>query len=149
MVGVGRMGANMARRLKEAGYPVTALYDARPEVAAALAQELGSQAPGCLAGVTTAADLIITVVTDDKAQLEVFTNKKDNWLKSAAGKVFVNCATISPATHIKKAGLNLPLAAATGKQYQRMIDAGLGERDKSGIAELTFKGPGPSRRHKR
>jgi 3-hydroxyisobutyrate dehydrogenase-like beta-hydroxyacid dehydrogenase len=26
-VGVGRMGANMARRLSECGYPVTALFD--------------------------------------------------------------------------------------------------------------------------
>jgi len=40
----------------------------------------------------------------------------------------------------KEAGLNLPLAAATFKQYRRMIDEGLGELDKSGIAELTFKG---------
>ena len=40
----------------------------------------------------------------------------------------------------KETGLNLPLAAATFKQYRRMIDEGLGELDKSGIAELTFKG---------
>jgi len=36
--------------------------------------------------------------------------------------------------------LNLPLAAATKKQYDRMVKEGLGELDKSGIAELTFKG---------
>jgi 3-hydroxyisobutyrate dehydrogenase len=40
----------------------------------------------------------------------------------------------------KEAGLSLPLAAATFKQYSRMIAEGLGELDKSGIAELTFKG---------
>jgi 3-hydroxyisobutyrate dehydrogenase len=40
----------------------------------------------------------------------------------------------------KKQKLNLPLAAATKKQYDRMIQLGLGELDKSGIAELTFKG---------
>jgi 3-hydroxyisobutyrate dehydrogenase len=39
----------------------------------------------------------------------------------------------------KEQGLNLPLAAATKKQYERMVKAGLGELDKSGIAELTFK----------
>jgi 3-hydroxyisobutyrate dehydrogenase len=39
----------------------------------------------------------------------------------------------------KEQGLNLPLAAATKKQYDRMIAEGLGELDKSGIAELTFK----------
>lgn len=40
----------------------------------------------------------------------------------------------------KEQGLNLPLAVATKKQYDRMIKEGLGELDKSGIAELTFKG---------
>jgi 3-hydroxyisobutyrate dehydrogenase len=40
----------------------------------------------------------------------------------------------------KEKGLNLPLATATKKQYDRMIKEGLGELDKSGIAELTFKG---------
>ena len=39
--------------------------------------------------------------------------------------------------------LNLPLAAATKKQYDHMVKAGLGELDKSGIAELTFKGQAP------
>ena len=28
-VGVGRMGANMAKRLKDVGFSVTAVYDAR------------------------------------------------------------------------------------------------------------------------
>lgn len=36
--------------------------------------------------------------------------------------------------------LNLPLSKATQEQYQKMIDLGIGELDKSGIAELTFKG---------
>jgi 3-hydroxyisobutyrate dehydrogenase len=39
-----------------------------------------------------------------------------------------------------EAGLNLPLAAATKLQYDRMVARGLGHLDKSGIAELTFKG---------
>src|SRR5437868_12060863 len=40
----------------------------------------------------------------------------------------------------KGQGLNLPLAAATKKQFDKMTAEGLGELDKSGIAELTFKG---------
>src|SRR5881396_1915509 len=35
--------------------------------------------------------------------------------------------------------LDLPLARATKQQYDAMIAEGLGELDKSGIAELTFK----------
>jgi 3-hydroxyisobutyrate dehydrogenase len=36
-------------------------------------------------------------------------------------------------------GLDLLLACATKEQYDRMIAEGLGDLDKSGIAELTFK----------
>jgi 3-hydroxyisobutyrate dehydrogenase len=35
--------------------------------------------------------------------------------------------------------LELPLAAATLAQFERMKELGLGELDKSGVAELTFK----------
>jgi 3-hydroxyisobutyrate dehydrogenase-like beta-hydroxyacid dehydrogenase len=42
----------------------------------------------------------------------------------------------------REAGIRVPLAETTLAQYQRMVDAGLGELDKSGIAELTFKGRG-------
>jgi 3-hydroxyisobutyrate dehydrogenase len=109
-VGVGRMGANMARRLREVGYPVTAIYDINLEAAADLAVELGAEACDRLARVTELSDVVFTVVTDDKAQLAVFTSKKDNLLMGAKGRVFVNCATISPSTHVqveklaKKAG---------------------------------------------
>jgi 3-hydroxyisobutyrate dehydrogenase len=43
----------------------------------------------------------------------------------------------------QKQGLNLPLAAATKAQFDRMVATGLGELDKSGIAELTFPGRRP------
>jgi 3-hydroxyisobutyrate dehydrogenase len=39
-------------------------------------------------------------------------------------------------------GLTLPLAEASKEQYDRMVAEGLGELDKSGIAELTFPGRG-------
>ena len=286
-VGVGRMGANMARRLKEVGYSITAIYDARAASALGLARELGAEACTTLARVTALSDIIITVVTDDKAMRGIFQPpaKGDSLLTDAAGRLFINCATVSPDVHVevekaakkaraasleacmassitqarqgtlylmlggteaafdrakpvleklaastryigsagqaavvkalvnmvmnintaslaeglglgaafkldlamlrevfsqtgansrvlqtdgedmqnrehscffssshaakdsgialalgKKQGLNLPLAAATFKQYTRMVQAGLGELDKSGIAELTFKG---------
>lgn len=96
------MGANMALRLKEVGYKVTAVHDVHRETAAALAKELDCLAANKLAQVSAAADVVFTVVTDDRAQLKIFTDKKDNLLQgSATGKIFVNCATISPATHVK------------------------------------------------
>src|SRR5436305_7458336 len=39
----------------------------------------------------------------------------------------------------RELGLEVPLASATKAQYERMVAAGLGDLDKSGIAELTFK----------
>jgi len=100
-VGVGRMGANMARRLKDCGYPVTAVYDVHGPTAAGLAQEIGARHASTLAEVTAAAEIIITVVTDDAAQLDVFATTGDSLLQGAAGKVFINCATITPGTHVE------------------------------------------------
>ena len=293
-VGVGSMGANMARRLKDVGFPVAAVYDVRAESAKTLAQEIGAEACSRLARVTELSDVIFTVVTDDNAMRKIYGlggKKGDSLLANARGKFFVNCATISPKVHIevekaarkagaasleacmassitqaregtlylmcggnegvfnrlkpilerlsasmrfigpagqaanvkalvnmvmnintaalaeglgladalkidlgvvrevfsqtgansrvlqtdgedmqnrehscffsgahaakdsgialaiaKEKGLNLPLAAATKKQYDRMVKAGLGELDKSGIAELTFKGRGKPKR---
>jgi len=95
------MGANMARRLKDCGYSVTAVYDVRKPAAEALAQELGTQASSTLADVTAKSDVIITVVTDDAAMRKIYGAKGDSLLKNAAGKVFINCATISPKVHVE------------------------------------------------
>src|SRR5271169_6424075 len=94
-VGVGRMGANMALRLKECGCPIAAVFDLNAAAAQTLAQELA-----CVA-----ADQLQAVIA----------------LKLA-----------------KHQGLSLPLAAATRKQFDRLVRDGFGGLDKSGIAELTF-----------
>jgi len=99
-VGVGRMGANMARRLKECGHTISAVYDVRAQAALDLANELGCEAATKLARVTAVSDIVITVVVDDKSMEAIYAGKKDNLLQGAAGKVFVNCATVSPKTHV-------------------------------------------------
>jgi len=101
IVGVGRMGANMAQRLKDCGYTVSAVYDVRHEVAQALGAEIGAAAPSTLAETSAAADVILTVVTDDKAMEAIFARRGDSLLKNAKGRVFINCATISPDIHVK------------------------------------------------
>ena len=100
-VGVGRMGANMARRLREVGYPVVAVYDVYREAAQSLAQESGCEACSTLARVTALSDVVITVVTDDTAMRRIYADKKDKLLINAAGKVFINCATITPKVHVE------------------------------------------------
>jgi len=96
-VGVGRMGANMARRLKECGFSIAAVYDTHAPSAETLAAELGCVAAAELKNVTTLSDVIITVVTDDKAMKAIFTG---GLLTRAKGKIFINCATVTPAIHV-------------------------------------------------
>ena len=99
-VGVGRMGANMARHLNDEGYTVSAVFDAQRDLAESLAGELGCEAPDTLAGVTAASDVIITVVTDDASMGEIFNESGDSLLSGADGRVFINCATITPQVHV-------------------------------------------------
>ena len=101
VVGVGRMGANIARHLNDEGFDVTVVYDVASERAQELATELGATASGELSKVTVLADYIITVVTDDAAMRKIFSdNADDSLLQGASGKVFINCATISPQAHV-------------------------------------------------
>lgn len=91
------MGANMARRLKECGWSVTAVNDAHAPTAEALAAELGAVACADLAEVTRRADVIFTVVSDDRAMRTIYTG---GLLRRARGKLFINCATLTPAIHV-------------------------------------------------
>jgi 3-hydroxyisobutyrate dehydrogenase len=100
-VGVGRMGANMARRLKDRGFPVTAIFDTNRAAAIALAAELGGAACQDLSEVTAESDVILTVVSDDNAMRMIFSGSGDNLLVNARGKLFINCATISPRVHVE------------------------------------------------
>ena len=101
VVGVGRMGANIARHLNDEGFSVVAVYDADGERATSLGAEIGAEATDQLARVTELADYIITVVTDDNAMRTIFSeDAEDSLLKGASGTTFINCATISPQVHV-------------------------------------------------
>ena len=99
-VGVGRMGANMARHLRDEGYTVSAVYDVQTDIAQSLADELGCEVADNLAAVTASSDIIITVVTDDESMRQIFDENDDSLLTGAGGRVFINCATITPSTHV-------------------------------------------------
>ncbi len=90
------MGANMARNLKDRGYEVAAVNDVDKEAAAELAGELGCSHAETLAEVTASSDVIFTVVTNDEAMRSIYFAEGDNLLVEAAGKTFINCATLSP-----------------------------------------------------
>ena len=127
-VGLGRMGANMARRLKDCGYPITAVHDSNRAVAEDLADELGAVAVSKLSDVTASAQVVITVVSDDAAMKQIFSGKKDNLLQGADGTLFINCATVSPSVHVEvealanAAGAN-SLKLAWHRRFRRRVKA--------------------------
>lgn len=92
------MGANMARRLADLGYRIGAVYDPHASVAASLALELDCLAATTLPEVTAACEVVFTVVPDEDAMRDVFSDE-GSLLEGAAGKVFVNCATVGAEVH--------------------------------------------------
>ena len=120
-VGVGRMGGNMARRLKDKGYEITSVQDRNSQTAKALAQELVCEAASTPARVAEISDVILTVVTDDTSMDEIFSETlPSSMLTHAKGKLFINFATVSPEAHImaetrveKNGGTNLEALMAS------------------------------------
>ena len=99
-VGVGRMGANMARRLKEVGFHLTSVFDIHHPAARALAAELHLETAQTPAEVAKASSLIITVVSDDLAMRSIFAEHGGtSLLAHAQDRLFINCATLSPGLH--------------------------------------------------
>lgn len=115
IVGVGRMGANIARRLKDVGYIVSALYDVDAPRVAELARELDTTGYARLADLVAQSDVILTVVTDDAAMRGIFATGGDSLLTHAQGKIFINCATIAPRVHREVAEL---IRAAGGRAVE-------------------------------
>ena len=100
-VGVGRMGGNMALRLNDAGYAVTAVYDADEARTKAVASQVGCGAVSSPAAVAELSNTVITVVTDDAAMRAVYAEDSPaSLLQHADGRVFINCATLSPQIHL-------------------------------------------------
>jgi 3-hydroxyisobutyrate dehydrogenase len=100
IVGTGRMGANMAKRLHDVGYEIVALFDVSPEAARETANETGGEVTPALARVTELSDVIVTVVPDDAAMYKIFATSGDSLLTNSRGKIFINCATITPKVHV-------------------------------------------------
>ena len=101
-VGVGRMGANMAGRLHDKGYRITAVHDRNHDLAQTVARELGCGAAERAAGVAELSDTVVTVVSDDEAMRELYAeDNSSGLLLQAEGRLFLNCATITPSVHVE------------------------------------------------
>ena len=83
------MGANMARRMKDCGYTISCVFDIVDSVADDLAKELSTTKASKLSEVTGLSDIVITVVTNDKAMDALF-HGENNLFENAKGKVTWN-----------------------------------------------------------
>lgn len=105
-VGIGRMGANMARCLHERGLHLTSVYDLHSAAAVDLANELRVYPAHTPGEVADRSSVIITVVSDDTAMRAIFSaTDQTSLLGNVRGRLFVNCATLSPSTHQDIEGL--------------------------------------------
>ena len=105
-VGVGRMGKNMALRLKDKGYTISALHDSNSEEASSLAREISCEVAASPARVAELSDVVLTVVTDDAAMSNIFAeNSPSSLLCHSKDRLFINFATVSPEAHIRAATL--------------------------------------------
>ena len=101
-IGVGRMGANMARRLHDKGYRITAVHDRDPQASTALARELACEDARSPARVAESSEVIVTVVSDDAAMREIYAvNTPSSLLAFANDRLFINCATITPSVRVE------------------------------------------------
>jgi 3-hydroxyisobutyrate dehydrogenase-like beta-hydroxyacid dehydrogenase len=95
------MGANMARRLRDQQETIIAVYDRDHAKSTDLATELSCEAASTPARVAELAGIIFTVVSDDAAMRQIFSaTDTESLLCYAKDRLFVNCATLSPAVHI-------------------------------------------------
>jgi len=97
IAGLGKMGRVFTERLLAAGHEV-AVWNRSPGPAEELAGK-GATAVKTPADLTKASDLVITVVTDDKAFPDVYEGPKGLLAGGGAGKLFVEMSTVSPAAH--------------------------------------------------
>ena len=113
LVGLGRMGSAIAQRLSERGCEVIA-WDKNAKATAAQGNRV--RAVDGPRAVAESADIVLSIITEDKGVRRVFTGADGFLATNVAGKLFVEMSTLQPATHRELA----PQVMARGA---RLIDA--------------------------
>ena len=95
-IGLGKMGAPMAMRLLDSGFPVT-VWNRSPEKTKSLelAGAVVSSNPSLVA---SHSETIISMLSDDTAALEVFEGKNGLLSTNVKGKFFIEMSTLRPDT---------------------------------------------------
>jgi 3-hydroxyisobutyrate dehydrogenase len=114
IVGLGRMGAAISRRLRQQGFDVTG-WDQSAKANEALAAD-GLRIAANAYGVATAAEIVISSITEDHGVRKIFTGPAGFLEGDVKGKLFIEMSTLQPMTGREL----LPLVEARGA---RLIEA--------------------------
>lgn len=137
-VGLGRMGQAMSVRLLDAGFFVMVHNRTRAKAADVLAR--GAVWADSLAELATQSAIVLTILTDDRAVMDVFQGDQGLLAGATDGTLFVEMSTIRPATIqslrplVEGCGARLLDAPVSGtlepaRQGQLLVLAGGAESD--------------------
>lgn len=124
LLGLGTMGSGMARNLLHAGFPL-AVYNrtrAKAEVLAAQGARIATTPADAVAG----AQVILSMLADDRASREAWTGKDGALHAAVEGAVLIESSTVSPAwigelaKLAESRGLELLDAPVTGSRVQAL-----------------------------
>lgn len=96
LVGLGRMGAAIARRLRDNGFDPVG-WDQNPAACQALAKD-GLTIAANPRAVAAASDLILSIITADDGVRQIFTSADGFLSGDVTGKLFVEMSTLQPMT---------------------------------------------------
>jgi 3-hydroxyisobutyrate dehydrogenase len=102
-IGLGTMGIPMANSLVNAGYELT-VYNRNATKTVTLQQQ-GAAVSTSPASLIAGVDIVIIMVTDDKAIQEIFQGEQGLLAAQVQGKTIINMSTVSPAISIQMEAL--------------------------------------------
>jgi 3-hydroxyisobutyrate dehydrogenase-like beta-hydroxyacid dehydrogenase len=114
LVGLGRMGAAIAQRLRENGFEVAA-WDQSAEACQAAAKS-GTRVVGTPHEVAAQSDTVLSIITEDYGVRNIFNGPGGFLSGDVKGKLFIEMSTLQPMTGCELA----PVVAAKGA---RLIDS--------------------------
>ncbi|QHS55486.1 NAD(P)-dependent oxidoreductase [Mucilaginibacter sp. 14171R-50] len=113
-IGLGLMGNPMSQQLLKAGYPIT-VYNRHKDKEAGLTQQ-GAATASTPKELLQQTDIVIIMVTDDKAIREIFEGENGLLQADVSNKVIINMSTVSP-------GINKEMAERCRQQGNHLLDA--------------------------
>ena len=113
-IGLGKMGIPMSQQLIKAGYPVTVYNRSKEKEASFKSQGIATaDSPALL---LPASDIVIIMVSDDKAINDIFQGENGLLSAKTSGKIIINMSTVSPA-------ISKEMAALCQQQGNHYLDA--------------------------